>query len=288
MFDRLYPYYCGAGRGARAKYLEVSGRWRRRVFRRPWMILGALCTPVVVVAVLDREHWWLWFLGVLLGAVISAYVALLESPPGHIENWRTGFEGERRTARALAPLRRHGYRLLHDLPDRRILDHEYRGNIDHVVVCPAGVFLLDSKWLGGEASIAGDTVHVQMQDDDDGSYEIPRLAGGMRGRAVRLQEDIRRHAQVRFVRPVVVLWNDFPQGLVSGDKVVFVHGDRLVGWLQQQEPTTMTPDMVDQVAAGINLARPTEQGRWRKWLGRLGASIPATASLATKTVDPER
>ena len=126
-----------------------------------------------------------------------------ESPPAHIENWRTGFEGERRTARALAPLRRDGYVLLHNLPDRRSDRQEYKGDIDHVVVCSGGVFLLNSKWLGGEASIKGDAVHVQMRDDDDDSYQLSRLASGMRGCAVRLQEDIAQQTGVEWVQPVV-------------------------------------------------------------------------------------
>jgi hypothetical protein len=189
------------------------------------------------------------------------YAALRESPPAYIENWRTGFEGERRTARALAPLRRDGCVLLHDLPDRRIGGQDSKGNIDHVVVSRAGVFLLDSKWLGGEVSIERDAVHVQMRDDDDDSYDLRWLARGMRGRAVRLQEDIVQESGVRFVQTVVVFWNKFDAGRVIGDKIVFVHGEHLVDWLLEQKPT-MTPERVAHVAACIKAARPSEHRAW--------------------------
>src|SRR5580692_4228638 len=194
---------CGAGRGARKKYRAGVGRWRKRVFRHPRLIL-------VLVS--------------------------------------------------LAPLRRAGYVLLHDLPDRQRADGT-AGNLDHIVVCTAGVFLLDSKYLGGVASIHGDTVHVQRRDDDDESYDRTRLASGMRGRAVRLQQDIAPQTSVRFIQPVVVFWNPFPQGVVAGENVMFLHGERLVAWLRQQ-PEKMPENTVRDVARAIADARPPEHCSW--------------------------
>lgn len=269
MRDWFYPYYCGAGRGAREKYREVHDRWRKRVFRRPLLIYAVIATPILVVAVLERHNMWLLGFGVFLGMLLGAYVALLESPPGRIENWRTGFEGERRTARALAPLRRDGCVLLHDLPDRRMGEQDGKSNIDHVVVSRAGVFLLDSKWLGGEVFIERDAVHVQMRDDDDDSYDLRWLARGMRGCAVRLQEDIVQQSGVCFVQPVVVFWNKFDAGRVIGDKIVFVHGERLVDWLGEQKPR-MTPERVAHVAACIQDARPPEHPGWWTRLPTVG------------------
>ena len=289
MRDWLYPYYCGAGRGAREKYREVHDRWQKRVFRRPRLIYVVLATPILVVAVLERHNLLLLGFGVFLGMLLGAYVALLESPPGRIENWRTGFEGERRTARALAPLRRRGYVLLHDLPDRRTGQQNHKGNIDHVVISTAGVFLLDSKWLGGEASIDGDTVHVQMRDDDEDSYDLSKLACGMRGCAVRLREDIAQQTDVRWVQPVVVFWNRFEARQVTSENVVFVHGEHLVDWLGEQSPQ-MTADKVARVASCIEDVRPYEH---RAWWNRLPAFVlhgrsepaasPTGGSVATES-----
>ena len=279
MRDWLYPYYCGAGRGAREKYREVHDRWQKRVFRRPRLIYVVLATPILVVAVLERHNLLLLGFGVFLGMLLGAYVALLESPPGRIENWRTGFEGERRTARALAPLRRRGHVLLHDLPDRRTSEQNHKGNIDHVVVSPAGVFLLDSKWLGGEASIDGDTVHVQMRDDDEDSYDLSKLGSAMRGRAVRLREDIVQQTGVRWVQPVVVFWNDFEAGQVLSKDVVYVHGDRLVDWLQEQRPQ-ITANKVARAASCIDDVRPFEHRAWwdrRPAFGLRGRGAPAAS-----------
>jgi hypothetical protein len=281
--DWVYPYYCGAGRGARSKYDEVSGRWRKRIFRRPRLISVGVTLPIFVVAGLERHQVVLWMLGVLFGGLWGGFVALIESPPARIENWRTGYEGERRTARAVAPLRREGHILLHDLPDRRGEDQNRKGNVDHVVVSPSGVFLLDTKWLGGEASIERDTVHVQMRDDDEDSYQLPKLASGVRGCAVRLQEDIVQQTNIRWVQPVVVFWNRFEAGRIDGENIVFIHGDHLVDWLREQK-LAMTPERVAHVAAHIKDARPTEHRAWRSRLPTLGARgrrAPVTRSAAT-------
>jgi hypothetical protein len=288
MRDWLYPYYSGAGRGAREKYREVHGRWRKRVFRRPRLIYVAFAMPIAVLGFTEHTNLLLWFLGVVLSLLLGAYMALIESPPARIENWRTGFEGERRTARALAPLRRHGYVLLHDLPDRRTPERRQKGNIDHVVVSPAGVFLLDSKWLSGEASIDGDTVHVQMRDDDEDFYDLPKLACAMRGRAVRLRGDIAQQTNIRFVQSVVVFWNRFEAGLVVSENVVFVHGDRLVDWLQEQRPH-MTAEEVARIAFSIAEVRPPEHRAWWDRLPAFGLrdQRKSVESPATVGVAPE-
>jgi hypothetical protein len=58
--------------------------------------------------------------------------------------WRRGASGERRTARLLDPLERHGWAVLHDLAVP-----ESRANLDHLVIGPGGVFVVDSKQYRG-------------------------------------------------------------------------------------------------------------------------------------------
>jgi hypothetical protein len=58
--------------------------------------------------------------------------------------WRHGAQGERRTARLLAPLERHGYQVFHDLAVPGSA-----ANVDHLVVGPTGVYVIDSKRYRG-------------------------------------------------------------------------------------------------------------------------------------------
>src|SRR5215207_10160468 len=62
--------------------------------------------------------------------------------------WRRGAVGERRTARLLGQLARHGWAVLHDLavPGSR-------ANIDHLVIGPGGVFVIDSKRYRGRLQL---------------------------------------------------------------------------------------------------------------------------------------
>jgi Nuclease-related domain len=65
--------------------------------------------------------------------------------------WRRGARGERRTARALRPLLRAGWTVLHDvaIPDSR-------ANADHLLIGPPGVFVVDTKAWHGHISLGPD------------------------------------------------------------------------------------------------------------------------------------
>jgi Nuclease-related domain len=76
--------------------------------------------------------------GVVVGALFGMAVWIWDQPPNFIENWRQGRDGERATAKELRTLRSEGWSVRHDLEDKY-------GNLDHVVVGPGGVFLLDTK-----------------------------------------------------------------------------------------------------------------------------------------------
>jgi hypothetical protein len=66
-------------------------------------------------------------------------------------NWQRGARGERRTARQLRRLARHGWVVFHDLavPGSR-------ANADHLIIGPAGVLLVDSKNWRGRLAFAPD------------------------------------------------------------------------------------------------------------------------------------
>jgi hypothetical protein len=72
-------------------------------------------------------------------AVAAAGWGLWFRPSPDAVAWRRGAAGERRTARLLAALERHGWAVLHDLaiPGSR-------ANLDHLAIGPAGVFVIDS------------------------------------------------------------------------------------------------------------------------------------------------
>jgi Nuclease-related domain len=80
--------------------------------------------------------------------VVAAGWALRFRPSQEAIAWRRGAVGERRTARLLGPLERHGWAILHDLAVPRS-----QANIDHLAIGPGGVFVIDSKHYRGRLQL---------------------------------------------------------------------------------------------------------------------------------------
>jgi hypothetical protein len=85
----------------------------------------------------------------VLAAVVAGWGLRFRPSPDAVA-WRRGAAGERRTARLLDPLERHGWAVLHDLaiPGSR-------ANLDHLVIGPGGVFVIDSKHYRGHLQLDG-------------------------------------------------------------------------------------------------------------------------------------
>jgi hypothetical protein len=71
-------------------------------------------------------------------------------PSPDTKAWRRGARGERRTARLLTPLERRGWAVLHDLAI-----HGSQANIDHLVIGPGGVVVIDTKQYRGRLHLDG-------------------------------------------------------------------------------------------------------------------------------------
>ena len=92
-----------------------------------------------------------WIMGVIV--FIGFAKAVVE--PDHVRAWGIGAEGERVTQRELAKLA-DGYEVIND----RQIPGE-RGNIDHLVIGPGGVWVVESKRMVGKLTIRDDEVYVR-------------------------------------------------------------------------------------------------------------------------------
>jgi hypothetical protein len=238
-----------AGRSADQRYKELRAAWRERAFsqfRRPALALGGVLFLLTLVRQGAGDlDWWVGF---LFGTLVATYGALWDSPPHHIEQWRQGAEGERRTAKALRKLRRRGWHVVHDLADGR-------ANRDHVVVGPGGVFLLDTKSPGGRVTVKGDVWHVDRPGNPHAAYAQRDLANRVRRAAIRLKQDIERATDQSglWVNAVVVVWGTFDQRIVEGDNITFVHGDELASWLGGR-PVKYQPPKIEALGAALSVA----------------------------------
>ena len=112
--------------------------------------------------------------------------------------WFLGASGESQVRRALGELEPLGYRMIHDIDTGR-------GNVDHVVVGPTGIFAVETKNRGGRVTtIAGD-------------LRVNGFAVKDASQAVRGAMWVRDRAHVRFVDALLV----YPSAKVDGDVVRF-------------------------------------------------------------------
>jgi hypothetical protein len=133
------------GRSALAAYrrrraAELAAWMRTLAWRAPLVAAAGLVGHVLVAqAGLPRAG--------LVGLAVAALVGwrLRFRPSEQARTWQRGAAGERHTARLLGRLARDGYVVFHDLA----VPGNSRANVDHLVIGPTGVFIIDSKqWTG--------------------------------------------------------------------------------------------------------------------------------------------
>jgi Nuclease-related domain len=108
--------------------------WRASLVAAAGLVAGALATQAGLPGT------------GLVGLAVAALVSwrLRFRPSEQARAWQRGSHGERQTARLLDRLGRDGYVVFHDLamPDSP-------ANVDHLVLGPSGVFVIDTKlWTG--------------------------------------------------------------------------------------------------------------------------------------------
>jgi len=152
-------------------------------------------------------------LAAMAGAIFGVAFMIL-SLGGHISafHWWIGAEGERDTAKEIEKLGPE-WHCEHDI------EHE-RGNWDHILVGPPGVFLLDTKMLNGTAAAGSDSLR-------SGRMTYPGIIFRAGARKIKDALEKRLGSRAPWVQAVVV-WGDFPQARHQEERVVYVRGDELV------------------------------------------------------------
>jgi Nuclease-related domain len=101
----------------------------------------------------------------------------MSSDPQSTRAWATGAQGEEVLGQRLDRLTGRGVHVLHD---RRV--PRTRANIDHIVVCPSGVFVIDAKKYQGRPSlrVEGGLFRPRTEKLMVGSRDCTKLVDGAR------------------------------------------------------------------------------------------------------------
>ena len=157
------PRSSRAGASAQAAYQrrrnQERAAWRLGWRWRSWVILGAAAAGGLLTgSLLDERLAW----SMAMVAVVLAWSRLRFRPSAGARIWQRQAAMQRRTAAALGPLEDDGYLLLHDITLPGWLD-----SLDHVVVGPTGVWLVQSwqrqGWLPSGAVPPGILRELQSQ-----------------------------------------------------------------------------------------------------------------------------
>lgn len=167
-FRELKPERAAAGSSLRAVNTSIQSAWaaqrRKRIKDSLWWALPCIVVSGIVASAMTRHAYFGVGFAVLVALVL---LDLAYTKPGHVSLAGRRASGEAATARAIKPLRFQGFTALHD---RRLASGMVPGippvDIEHLLIGPAGVFLLDSKnWTTGpKAQMIGDKLFVGMDN----------------------------------------------------------------------------------------------------------------------------
>ena len=211
----------------------------------PWFILAAL---FVVWAGLE----WLYYLTNIDRQPLLSTVAAIVV--GAIAVWRIrrlrlwarrlkqGLEGERVVGQFLEGLRADGYLVLHDI-------EQDRGNIDHVLIGPTGVFAIETKTISKptdrDAQIVYDGERVVVDGHVPDRDPLKQAEAGAAGIRSIIRE---RTGENVPVRPVALYPGWYIQRRCHSPQVWVLNEKYLPGWLDH-EPETLTKSDVRRLAA---------------------------------------
>lgn len=215
---RKEPYE--AGKAALAKF----GLEREKTIRREWrfwvalavLSLGAAAAVGFTTGTLRVAS--SFALGVLVTSALFAW-----EMGGNARNLRFlwGFVGERQTEELLRLLD-DSWECVHDIVRGR---GKWKSNWDHVLIGPAGVFLLDSKSYSSTS---------KAKDDALRSGRLICRGSDIRGAAISLKEALEPKVGKQYVNAAIVIWGEFPQKRYEENQVTYLRSDELLGWLSEK------------------------------------------------------
>lgn len=162
------------------------------------------------------------------------------------DRWERGAAGERRTAEVLAALEPHGWRVLHD---RRAPDG---GNVDHIVIGPLGIAVIDTKNWSHPVTITHDRRLVYSK------YDMTADLDALEKLVEHVRALVAAEGRKVAVRGYLVLTGDADRTRESTDLGdLRVLGLERLGTRLSSSRKDLDPDLVEAVTATVAAALPS-------------------------------
>lgn len=130
--------------------------WQRAIRWKLLVVFGPIFFASLAIGFASHDP-FVFVAGFFGGASAGAAIAVREQPPAHLQTWGDGYAGERATHHELNKL---GWNLIDDVDAGR-------GNYDHLLVGPRGVFMLESKNFTGITSVKDDVPWLHRRHDPE-------------------------------------------------------------------------------------------------------------------------
>jgi hypothetical protein len=158
--------------------------------------------------------------------------------------WRAGIEGEQKVVVALMPLD-DSYFLINDVK----LPSSW-GNIDHILLSPKGIFVLETKNYSGMVRCYGDTWYV-----GPGGWARPigSVSKQAKRNAYELSSFLERTTGFKtYVNPICVFVNPLLELAIFDAAVPILRVAELVGFLKQfKASTSLSEELIHTIAQSI-------------------------------------
>jgi hypothetical protein len=211
-----------------------------------WFMAAGLFSLLVVIFPQTRpaDVWMPFMALVIFGLIAVGCTVVALRKLNQIHKYRRGLLGEQAVAEQLQSLSASGYRVFHDI------QKDGKGNIDHAVVGPAGVFAIETKYRTKQPGKAGKPDH--KAEFDGSKIQFPS------GYDAKAPEQARQNARWLAnvlskatgtpvtVQPIVALPGWYVT-LKANSDVKVLSGKQLSGFITK-EPVQLSEQAIQQIS----------------------------------------
>jgi hypothetical protein len=216
----------------KAEYAYLKGRMARNRNLAVLFALAGLFPPIIFPLIGLPLPWF--YLSVALWIMSSRFLY-------KYRNLRRGVGGERKVADALKGLS-DSYYVLHDV----LLDPN-SGNIDHILVGPNGVFVIETKNYSGEIICEGDSWHRVYGER---KLPIKSISVQAKRNAAILGNILKRKGISKWVQPLLVFTNPSVKVRLQKPTVDVVSLQNLLEYITSR-PIILNDEEVKQTVEAI-------------------------------------
>ncbi len=162
-------------------------------------------------------------------------------------NYYSGIQGEKAVTSTLSMLDDSNY-LINDF-----LDNTGKGNVDHILLSPKGIFIIETKNYSGQIRCYGDSWSRKWRSR---TYEISSVTNQAKLNAKRIQNIILKTTKLKlFVTPICVFTNANVDLRLKNPSSVILRLEKLIEYINEFSPSFLLPDSTLQIIGSSLLTK---------------------------------